>query len=136
MVGINGSVLYFFHLTLATRSGHVYILKSNLCKLYLFSVSGADFSTGVAELAAMAKVGPHYDSRVRLSALATVLKTAPHPAPPPKYSETVDKPSDVMDLLFISELRTLQTSINEALVAVQQITADPKTDTTLGQVGR
>lgn len=84
----------------------------------------------------MAKVGPHYDSRVRLSALATVLKTAPHPAPPPKYSETVDKPSDVMDLLFVSELRTLQTSINEALVAVQQITADPKTDTALGKVGR
>ena len=39
-------------------------------------------------------------------------------------------------LLHIEDLRLLQTQINEAIVAAQSQTADPKTDTTLGKVGR
>lgn len=39
-------------------------------------------------------------------------------------------------LLHIKELRELQTKINELIVAVQNITADPKTDSSLGKVGR
>ena len=39
-------------------------------------------------------------------------------------------------LLHVDELRVLQTQINEAIVAAQSQTADPKTDTSLGQVGR
>ena len=42
----------------------------------------------------------------------------------------------VLRLLHIQELRDLQTRINELIVAVQAITADPKTDQSLGQVGR
>jgi len=42
----------------------------------------------------------------------------------------------VLRLLHIEELRKLQTAINETIVAVQLITADPKTDERLGQVGR
>ncbi len=42
----------------------------------------------------------------------------------------------VLRLLHIQELRYLQTNINELIVAVQNITANPKTDQTLGQVGR
>lgn len=42
----------------------------------------------------------------------------------------------VLRLLHIKELRELQTKINELIVAVQVLTADPKTDQALGQVGR
>ncbi|XP_045123414.1 RNA transcription, translation and transport factor protein-like [Portunus trituberculatus] len=39
-------------------------------------------------------------------------------------------------LMYIHDLRNLQTHINESIVAVQTITANPKTDTKLGKVGR
>ena len=42
----------------------------------------------------------------------------------------------VLRLLHIQELRFLQTNINELIVAVQNITANPKTDQSLGQIGR
>ncbi|KAE8586630.1 hypothetical protein XENTR_v10021719 [Xenopus tropicalis] len=42
----------------------------------------------------------------------------------------------ILRLLHIEELRELQTKINEAIVAVQAIIADPKTDHRLGKVGR
>ena len=42
----------------------------------------------------------------------------------------------VLRLLHIQELRDLQTHINEVIVAVQAITADPKTDQSLGRVGK
>ena len=42
----------------------------------------------------------------------------------------------VLRLLYIHDLRALQTSVNECIVSVQAITADPKTDTRLGKVGK
>ena len=42
----------------------------------------------------------------------------------------------VLRLLHIKELRHLQTSINELIVAVQAVTANPKTDQSLGKVGK
>jgi len=48
----------------------------------------------------------------------------------------VDYAALVMRLLFIAEQRDLQTTINEILNLVQEYTADPKTDTELGRVGR
>ncbi|KAA0190050.1 hypothetical protein HAZT_HAZT004701 [Hyalella azteca] len=42
----------------------------------------------------------------------------------------------VLRLLYIQDLRKLQTSINECIVATQTITANPKTDSRLGKVGR
>lgn len=39
-------------------------------------------------------------------------------------------------LMYIHDLRNLQTHINECIVSVQTITANPKTDTKLGKVGR
>jgi len=41
----------------------------------------------------------------------------------------------VLRLLFINDIRDLQTKINEVMVAVQTITANPKTDSSLGKVG-
>lgn len=42
----------------------------------------------------------------------------------------------VLRLLHIEQLRKLQNDANKALVKIQQITANPITDTNLGQVGR
>eukprot|EP00300_Choanocystis_sp_HF-7_P024535 c26017_g1_i1.p1 GENE.c26017_g1_i1~~c26017_g1_i1.p1 ORF type:complete len:269 (+),score=52.55 c26017_g1_i1:29-808(+) len=48
----------------------------------------------------------------------------------------VNKAATVLRLLYIDDLRELQTQINELLVSVQNHTADPKSDSRLGQVGR
>nr|ACO10468.1 C14orf166 [Caligus rogercresseyi] len=42
----------------------------------------------------------------------------------------------VLRLLHISSLRELQNNINQVIVKIQGITANPKTDTSLGKVGR
>lgn len=49
----------------------------------------------------------------------------------PNLSQT----ANVLRYLFINNLRDLQTKINECLVSVQVLTANPKTDTKLGKVG-
>lgn len=49
---------------------------------------------------------------------------------------TMDEAAKVLRLLHLSELRDLQTKINELIVSLQQITADPKTDQQLGKVGK
>lgn len=43
--------------------------------------------------------------------------------------------ANALRYLFIHDLRGLQTRINECIVAVQALTANPKTDTKLGKVG-
>ena len=47
----------------------------------------------------------------------------------------VNEAAKIIRLLHVTELRELQTRINEAIVAVQTITANPKTDQSLGRVG-
>lgn len=42
----------------------------------------------------------------------------------------------VLRLLHIKELRDLQTKINETIVNIQTVTANPKTDSSLGRVGK
>lgn len=48
----------------------------------------------------------------------------------------LDEAAKVLRLLHLSELRDLQTKINELIVSLQQITADPRTDQKLGKVGK
>lgn len=48
----------------------------------------------------------------------------------------LDNAAKGLSLLYIQDLRNLQTKINETIVAVQNITANPKTDTKLGKVGK
>ncbi len=50
-------------------------------------------------------------------------------------SPNVSSAANVLRYLFIHDLRDLQTKINECLVSVQALTANPKTDTKLGKVG-
>ncbi|KAL0839353.1 hypothetical protein ABMA28_016088 [Loxostege sticticalis] len=98
--------------------------------------SSPAFKAGVERVSALAGIGPHPDPKMRLAALAKILKTNPHPDPPKTEANMIQHPSDVLKLLFVQDLRDLQTKINEALVAVQTVTADPRTDTKLGKVGR
>ncbi|XP_060030111.1 RNA transcription, translation and transport factor protein-like [Erinaceus europaeus] len=48
----------------------------------------------------------------------------------------LNEAAQILCLLHIEELRELQTKINDAVVAVQAIIADPETDHRLGKVGR
>lgn len=46
------------------------------------------------------------------------------------------KAAKVLRLLYVSDLRKLQDGINDSLQQMQEQTADPKTDSRLGRVGR
>lgn len=48
----------------------------------------------------------------------------------------INEAAKIIRLLQIHELRELQTRINQAIVSVQRVTANPKTDQSLGRVGR
>lgn len=47
-----------------------------------------------------------------------------------------DQALAVLRMLYVADLRELQDAVNEILVEVQSYTADPKTDSSLGVVGR
>lgn len=47
-----------------------------------------------------------------------------------------DLAATVLRALYIRDLRDLQTSIDQAIVQVQELTANPVTDASLGKVGR
>lgn len=49
---------------------------------------------------------------------------------------TLQNAAKILSLLYIQDLRDLQTGINEVIVRVQDMTANPKTDTKLGKVGK
>lgn len=48
----------------------------------------------------------------------------------------VENAAKILALLYIQDIRNLQTKINEVIVRVQSVTANPKTDTKLGKVGK
>lgn len=56
----------------------------------------------------------------------------------PQYvfdDKDLDEAAKLLRLLQVHSVRHLQTVINETIVAVQELTANPKTDTKLGKVG-
>lgn len=118
-----------------------------------------EFLAGVDALAAKLQIPWHPDPCVRLDAVtllassrlskAALLKprtVIPQGRPFPfrehgsglaeDTDEAVSEAAKILRLLYIQDLRQLQTSINECIVEVQKVTADPKTDTRLGKVGR
>lgn len=53
-----------------------------------------------------------------------------------RYNDAdLDEAAQILRLLQVHSTRNLQTVINETIANVQQLTADPKTDTKLGKVG-
>lgn len=49
--------------------------------------------------------------------------------------KNLDEAAKILRLLQVHNTRELQTVINETIVGIQEVTADPKTDTKLGKVG-
>lgn len=52
------------------------------------------------------------------------------------YGTVLNRAANVLRLLYINDLRTLQTNVNSLIVQAQALTAYPKTDTKIGKVGR
>uniref|UniRef100_A0A8D0AR99 RNA transcription, translation and transport factor protein n=1 Tax=Sander lucioperca TaxID=283035 RepID=A0A8D0AR99_SANLU len=116
-----------------------------------------DFKAGVTALANILKIQRHDDYLVMLKAIRILIQDRLSPEAVTKASQntegipvaldkhilgfdtgdaTLNEAAQILRLLHIEELRELQTKINEAIVAVQAIIADPKTDHRLGKVGR
>nr|CAG4648804.1 EOG090X0ARU [Polyphemus pediculus] len=114
-----------------------------------------EFKNGVNALADMLKIPRHIDHLVTLDAVCNLvkekldsgkLKTNQTAQGVPLQFDIIDsgyefqeknlrQAASALRYLFIHDLRDLQTSINECIVSVQALTANPKTNTSLGQVG-
>uniref|UniRef100_A0A8C5PDE6 RNA transcription, translation and transport factor protein n=1 Tax=Leptobrachium leishanense TaxID=445787 RepID=A0A8C5PDE6_9ANUR len=120
-------------------------------------VGNPDFKAGVMALANLLQIQRHDDYLVMLKAIRILVQERLSPEAVAKSNSakeglpvTLDKhvlgfdtgdavlndAARILRLLHVEELRQLQTKINEAIVAVQAIIADPKTDHRLGKVGR
>ncbi|NWU99260.1 RTRAF protein, partial [Upupa epops] len=113
-------------------------------------VNNPDFKAGVMALANLLQIQRHDDYLVMLKERLTqdaIAKAAQSKEGLPVALEkhilgfdtgdaVINEAAQILRLLHIEELRELQTKINEAIVAVQAIIADPKTDHRLGKVGR
>ncbi|XP_029300846.1 RNA transcription, translation and transport factor protein [Cottoperca gobio] len=116
-----------------------------------------DFKAGVTALVNILKIQRHDDYLVMLKAIRILIQDRLSPEAITKASNNregapvaldkhvlgfdtgdaiLNEAAQILRLLHIEELRELQTKINEAIVAVQAIIADPRTDYRLGKVGR
>ncbi|XP_039282283.1 RNA transcription, translation and transport factor protein [Nilaparvata lugens] len=117
-----------------------------------------DFKKGVNSLAKLLQITPHPNHLITLRAISKLINqrltaeaiqnvdsVVPKGKAYPfdtvddgfeKGNKAVNSASKMLRLLYLHDLRSLQTKINESIVAVQNLTANPKTDTSLGKVGR
>ncbi|XP_076298781.1 RNA transcription, translation and transport factor protein-like [Lasioglossum baleicum] len=129
--------------------------KNPLDKLDFDSV---EFKQGVYSLAKILRIPEHPNHLITLKACSKmvqrrlnpeclrnpdskILKGKPFPVMDIAPGFNLNKPAvenaaKILALLYIQDIRNLQTKINEVIVRVQNITADPKTDTKLGKVGK
>nr|CAG4649567.1 EOG090X0ARU [Scapholeberis mucronata]SVE93795.1 EOG090X0ARU [Scapholeberis mucronata] len=116
-----------------------------------------DFKAGVNQLANLLQVVQHPDHLVTLQGICCLIEekfnhesiqVASKQVEPGNKVEfnkisfgmqikapNLSQAANILRYLFINDLRDLQTKINECLVSVQTLTANPKTDTKLGKVG-
>lgn len=112
---------------------------------------------GINEIAKILKISPHTNHLVTLEAATKIVGKRLNPEAlqnpsnvivkgnPYPFEEVdsgfsakdplLNKAAKILRLIHIQNLRNLQTSANELIVAVQNVTANPKTDTRLGKVG-
>jgi len=117
-----------------------------------------EFRAGVESLAGSLHITKHPDHLITLQAICKLVATRLNPNslknpslivpegeayPFREYGlgfdtgdPVVNDAAKILRLLHIQDLRQLQTRINECIVAIQAVTANPKTDTRLGKVGR
>ncbi|XP_051166664.1 RNA transcription, translation and transport factor protein [Leptopilina boulardi] len=116
-----------------------------------------EFKEGVSALAKLLDIQEHPDHLITLEACSKLVSKKLSPSivknpnafipegkafpileqkiGPDMKDPVLNKASRILQLLYIQDLRELQTKINESIVSVQSITANPKTDTKLGKVG-
>ncbi|XP_076151726.1 RNA transcription, translation and transport factor protein [Alosa pseudoharengus] len=120
-------------------------------------INNPDFKAGVTALSNLLQIQRHDDYLVMLKAIRILIQERLTPECIAKANQSkeglpvaldkhilgfdtgdasLNEAAQILRLLHIEELRELQTRINEAIVAVQAIIADPKTDHRLGKVGR
>lgn len=127
--------------------------------LDMLDFEDAEFKAGVTSLTMLLQIPPHHEHLEQLKACCQLLKEkfAPdvieaalkNPVTkdehiPLEHTELgfdagdyiLSEAAKILRLLHLRDLRDLQTKINSAIVAVQAITANPKTDSRLGKVGR
>ncbi|VVC25064.1 Protein of unknown function UPF0568 [Cinara cedri] len=120
--------------------------------------NSADFKKGVEELADLLNICKHPDQTITLEAISKFIVNRlnedaikdPSTVLPNGEAFPLDKVKahkidsqdpvvlhamKVLRLAQLHRLRDLQTCINECIVSMQQVTSNPKTDTTLGKVG-
>jgi RLL motif-containing protein 1 len=117
-----------------------------------------EFAAGISALAKKLEICEHPDKTVMLEAIATLIKSCynkqivenPEKFQPKgkqfplldfdmgfKHNDVVmNQAAKVLRILYIEDLRDLQTKINECIVAVQTITADPQVETKLLRAGQ
>lgn len=121
--------------------------------LDLLDQSTVEFRDGIAQLAKQLLIPEHPDVTIRLQAVASLIDQKLRPdqlnGKPPQGmafpikegsrcafdDADVDQAAKILRLLQIQHIRSLQTEINESIVAVQELTSNPKTDSKLGRVG-
>lgn len=120
-------------------------------------VNNPDFKAGILALANLLQIQRHDDYLIMLKAIRILVQERLSQEAVAKANQgkeglpialekhvlgfdsgdaVLNEAARILRLLHIEELRELQTKINEAIVAVQAIIADPKTDYRLGKVGR
>ncbi|XP_052103928.1 RNA transcription, translation and transport factor protein-like [Mytilus californianus] len=118
-----------------------------------------DFKAGIQSLSMILKVPPYQDHLEQLKAICLVVKdrlSKEALEKAEKYKEDniehlelektslgfdtgdyiINEAAKILRLIHIRDLRDLQNQINQAIVAVQALIANPKTDSRLGKVGR
>ncbi|RWS30951.1 UPF0568 protein-like protein, partial [Leptotrombidium deliense] len=122
--------------------------------------NSSEFKEGVSKLAQLLNVPEHPDHLVTLQAVSLLLEKITKRNAKDSSTTTnkanksnsftiesavlgldtgdvvLNRAAKVLRLLHIEDLRNLQTQINQLIVTVQSLTANPKTDTALGKVGR
>jgi hypothetical protein len=77
-------------------------------------------------------------SQARVAAAAAAAADAPGAFPLGFAAPSAElaRPAALLRLCHVGQLRALQSRADAALVAAQEATADPRTDASLGRVGR
>jgi len=115
-------------------------------------VSTVQFKSGVNTLRDLLNIAPHHDYLEVLKACRILVERNLAPGTVKVTGDkmvmgktelgldlsdsSLNEAAKALRLLHVEELRIIQTQINEAIVTAQALTANPKTDTKLGAVGR
>nr|XP_022329450.1 UPF0568 protein C14orf166-like [Crassostrea virginica] len=116
----------------------------------------ADFKAGITSLSMILQIPPHNDHLEQLKAICMVVRDRLSQEGLKRFSTEsqgeqlpldqtdlgfdtgdyiINEAAKILRLIHIKNLRDLQTQINSAIVGVQALIANPKTDSRLGKVG-